>query len=56
MNLGNLTTEQRNPASANIDKCSTPEMVKIINDEDKKIAGAIEKVLPQMTATSKLQV
>ncbi len=48
MNLGNLTTEQRNPASANIDKCSTLEMLKIINDEDKKIAGAVEKVLPQI--------
>ena len=48
MNFGNLTTEQRNPASANIDRCSTLEMVKIINDEDKKVALAVEKVLPQI--------
>lgn len=50
MNFGNLTTEKRNPASANIDKCSTLEMVKIINDEDKKVALAVEKVLPQIAS------
>lgn len=48
MNLENLTTEKRNAASANIDKVSTLEMVKIINDEDKKVAVAVEKTLPQI--------
>lgn len=48
MNFANLTTEQRNPATANIDKCSTLEMVRLINDEDKKVAAAVEKVLPQI--------
>ena len=48
MNFENLTTEKRNVASANIDKVSTLEMLKIINDEDKKIALAVEKVLPQI--------
>ena len=48
MDFANLTTEQRNAASANIDKVSTLEMVKIINDEDKKVAAAVEKVLPQI--------
>ena len=48
MNFANLTTEQRNAASANIDKVSTLEMLKIINDEDKKVAAAVEKVLPQI--------
>lgn len=48
MNFANLTTEKRNAASANIDKVSTLEMVKIINDEDKKVALAVEKVLPQI--------
>lgn len=43
-----MTTEQRNSATANIDKCSTLEMVRLINDEDKKIAAAVEKVLPQI--------
>ncbi len=48
MNFENLTTEKRNAASANIDKVSTLEMLKIINDEDKKVALAVEKVLPQV--------
>ncbi len=48
MNFANLTTEKRNPASENIDKCSTLDMLKIINDEDKKIAAAVEKVLPEI--------
>ena len=48
MDFSKLTTEQRNAASANIDKVSTLEMVKIITDEDKKIAAAVEKVLPQI--------
>ena len=48
MKFAELTTEQRNSASANIDKVSTLEMVKIINDEDKKIAEAVEKVLPEI--------
>lgn len=50
MNFANLTTEGRNPASANIDKVSTLEMVKIINNEDKKVAVAVEKVLPETAA------
>lgn len=48
MNFSKLTTEQRNFASANIDKCTTLEMLKIINDEDKKVAYAVEKVLPNI--------
>ncbi len=50
MDFANLTTEKRNAASANIDKVSTLEMVKIINDEDKKVAVAVEKVLPQIAS------
>ena len=50
MNFANLTTEKRNAASENIDKVSTLEMVKIINDEDKKVAAAVEKVLPQIAS------
>ena len=48
MDFSRLTTEQRNFASANIDKCSTLEMLKIINDEDKKVASAVEKILPEI--------
>ena len=48
MKFAELTTEKRNSASANIDKVSTLEMMKIINNEDKKIADAVEKVLPEI--------
>lgn len=50
MNFSELTTEQRNSASANIDKCTTIEMLKIINNEDKKVADAVEKVLPSVAS------
>ena len=47
-NFSTLTTEKINPATAHIDKCSTLEMVKLINDEDKKVAAAVERVLPEI--------
>ncbi len=47
-NFSALTTEQINPATAHIDECTTLEMVRLINDEDKKIATAVEKVLPEI--------
>lgn len=47
-NFSALTTEKINPATVNIDKCSTLEMVKLINDEDKKVAAAVESVLPKI--------
>ena len=47
-NFSELTTEQRNPATAHIDECTTLEMVTLINDEDKKVAVAVERVLPEI--------
>jgi len=44
--LKNLATEQRNPVSMDIDSKSTIEILKIINDEDKKVPFAVEKELP----------
>ena len=41
-------TELENPNTANIDKVSTLEAIRLINDEDKKVAGAVEKVLPEI--------
>ena len=43
-------TEQENPNTANIDKVSTLEVVRLINDEDKQVALAVEKVLPAIAA------
>jgi len=46
MNLDQLLTEQVNPASREIDARSTVEMLEIINQEDQKIAGAVEAEIP----------
>lgn len=43
-----LTTEGFNPDTANIDKMSALEIARTINNEDKKIAYAVEKALPQI--------
>lgn len=44
--IATLTTEQRNPNSMDIDARSTEEILKIINEEDKKVPLAVEKELP----------
>lgn len=44
--IANLTTEQRNPRSMDIDARSAAEILKIINDDDKTVAFAVEKELP----------
>ncbi len=44
--ISNLATEQRNPNSTDIDELSTIEILKIINEEDKKVPLAVEKELP----------
>lgn len=41
MEIKNLTTEQRNPATMHIDSMSTIDMVKTINQEDQKVAVAV---------------
>lgn len=41
-----MTTEQPNPNTAEIDRLSTLEALRIINAEDKKVAEAVEQVLP----------
>lgn len=43
-----LTTESYNAKTANIDKMSSLEIAKAINDEDKTVAYAVEKALPQI--------
>jgi N-acetylmuramic acid 6-phosphate etherase len=43
--LAALSTEQRNPASSEIDTVSTREMVAIINREDARVAVAVEREL-----------
>jgi N-acetylmuramic acid 6-phosphate etherase len=42
--LNQLTTEQRNPASENIDRLSALEIVRLMNREDAQVAAAVEAV------------
>jgi N-acetylmuramic acid 6-phosphate etherase len=44
-------TEQENPRTAEIDQLPTLEVIRLINDEDKTVALAIEKVLPDIAAS-----
>lgn len=46
MNLGTLISESRNPATMELDKLSTLEMLTCFNDEDRKVPEAIRLVLP----------
>jgi N-acetylmuramic acid 6-phosphate etherase len=47
-NLAALATEARNPRTQNIDQLPTLDMVRLINDEDAKVAAAVATVLPQI--------
>lgn len=48
--LSQLSTEQRNPNSMNLDELSALEIVQLMNAEDKNVPLAIEKCLPQIAA------
>ena len=48
MTLRHLETEQQNAASARLDTKSAVEIARIINEEDKKVATAVEAALPQI--------
>ncbi|CAM5795553.1 MULTISPECIES: N-acetylmuramic acid 6-phosphate etherase [Brevibacillus] len=47
-NLHELTTEMRNAASEALDQMTSLEIVTLMNEEDKKVAHAVEQVLPQV--------
>ena len=47
--LQHLTTENPNPNSVDIDLCSTEEILRIINQEDKQVPLAVEKAIPEIT-------
>ena len=48
MKLDSLLTEQVNPASRDIGSRTTAEMLRIINQEDQKVTGAVEREIPQI--------
>lgn len=49
LSLQQFITESRNSASANIDTLSTLDMLTVINNEDKKVAYAVEAILPAIS-------
>lgn len=48
MDLDKLITEGRNPDTLDIDRLSTEDMLKKINNEDKKVPIAVEKEIPNI--------
>ena len=48
MKLNQLNTEQRNPASMQIDTMDTMQILKIINMEDQQIALCVQRCLPEI--------
>ena len=48
MSIKHLGTEQANVASTELDTKSALEIARVINNEDKTVAGAVEKALPQI--------
>ena len=48
MDLSKLNTEQRNPKTYDIDKLDTLSMLRVINEEDKTVANAVEAELPHI--------
>jgi N-acetylmuramic acid 6-phosphate etherase len=43
-------TEQENPRTVAIDRVSTLDALRLINDEDKSVAAAVERVLPDIAS------
>src|SRR5258705_11824945 len=48
MNLATLPTESRNPHTEHIDELPTLDMLRLINNEDAKVAAAVAAVLPDI--------
>ena len=44
--IESLLTEQRNPATVDIDELTTEQMLFVINSEDEKVAGAVRAEVP----------
>ncbi|WP_162064379.1 N-acetylmuramic acid 6-phosphate etherase [Vibrio taketomensis] len=49
LEISHLVTEMRNAASQEIDNLSTTEMLKVINNEDKTVAYAVEKTIDEIS-------
>ena len=54
--LENLMTEKRNPKTQNLDQMSPSEFLRIMNEEDGKVAEAIKETLPDVEEAVKIIV
>jgi N-acetylmuramic acid 6-phosphate etherase len=54
--LAKLLTEQRNPASTELDSLSTTEILKLINSQDKLVALAVEHEIPYIASAVEIIV
>jgi len=52
--LNNLLTEERNPASMDIDLLSTEGILRVINQEDQKVPLAVAQEVPQIAKAADL--
>ncbi|WP_161878435.1 N-acetylmuramic acid 6-phosphate etherase [Alkalibacterium sp. MB6] len=48
VDLTKMGTEQQNPNTMNLDEMSVKEALTVMNNEDKKVAEAIEEVIPEI--------
>ena len=48
IDINKITTEKRNNNTKNIDLLKTKDMLKLINEEDKKVAYAVEEAIDQI--------
>lgn len=46
--LDQMISETRNPSSEGLDGMTAPELVRVMNSEDRAVAAAVEKVLPEI--------
>ncbi len=56
LELNGLTTEQRNPQTLDLDAMSTKEFLRVMNDEDQKVALAVREELDDIELASDLVV
>jgi len=56
MELERLLTEQRNPATMDIDRKDIVEILRVINSEDRKVPSAVEKEIPNIAKAVELVV
>ena len=56
LDISSLTTEQVNTNTLHIDQMSTVDMLRAINAEDRKIAEAVEQLIPQIASATDMIV